>query len=78
MYFIPKFKNSNNEFEYYFYFIYFIIFGVNTVLETIAFLSSTAFFAKISDELIGGTYMTLLGNIHFTNLNYNYNNYFFY
>jgi len=60
IYFIPKFLDAKQEFVWYFYLVFFILFGLNTVVDTTCFLAAAAFFARISDEKFGGTYMTLL------------------
>jgi hypothetical protein len=63
---MPMFRITGEQgFVYYFYLIYLVLFGLNTMADTAIFLANTAFFAQISDEKIGGTYMTLLGNINY-------------
>ncbi|RNA06522.1 Acetyl-coenzyme A transporter 1, partial [Brachionus plicatilis] len=39
------------------------VFAMQTLVETVMFISQMAFFASISDASIGGTYMTLLATL---------------
>ncbi len=63
IYFLPTFKNSSGQFEWFFYLIYFIINGIEKMVSTTMFITIVSFFAKISDQNIGGTYMTLLATL---------------
>ncbi len=60
IYFLPSFKNSNDEYESYFNLICLIVFGIDSLINTTLSSSMIAFFARIADESIGGTYMTFL------------------
>ncbi|CEF65746.1 Major facilitator superfamily domain, general substrate transporter and Acetyl-coenzyme A transporter 1 family-containing protein [Strongyloides ratti] len=57
---------QNGEYPYYVYIMWLVGMLINDSLQITMFLSIMAFFAKISDPKIGGTYMTLLNTI--TNL----------
>lgn len=63
VYFTPKFRLENGEFEYYFYLLLLTMSAIQTIVETVMFISQMAFFASICDPLIGGTYMTLLATL---------------
>uniref|UniRef100_A0A0N4ZV66 Acetyl-coenzyme A transporter 1 n=1 Tax=Parastrongyloides trichosuri TaxID=131310 RepID=A0A0N4ZV66_PARTI len=66
LYISPSMMIGHGEYPYYFYGMWLIAMLVNDSLQITMFLSIMAFFAKISDPKIGGTYMTLLNTI--TNL----------
>uniref|UniRef100_A0AAF5DSG2 Major facilitator superfamily (MFS) profile domain-containing protein n=1 Tax=Strongyloides stercoralis TaxID=6248 RepID=A0AAF5DSG2_STRER len=63
LYVTPWFKNETGEFPYYFYGIWLFAMFLHDSLSITMFLSIMAFFAKISDPKIGGTYMTMLNTI---------------
>uniref|UniRef100_A0A0N5A5W8 Acetyl-coenzyme A transporter 1 n=1 Tax=Parastrongyloides trichosuri TaxID=131310 RepID=A0A0N5A5W8_PARTI len=63
LYATPWFKTEDGEFPYYFYAIWFAAMLIHDSLSITMFLSIMAFFAKISDPKIGGTYMTMLNTI---------------
>lgn len=63
IYFTPKFRLENGEFVYYFYLLLLAMSAIQTVVETVMFISQMAFFASICDPSIGGTYMTLLATL---------------
>lgn len=54
------------EAGYWFYVLLIVVMSAHEIAGSLIFLASISFFAKISDPLIGGTYMTLLNTI--TNL----------
>ena len=60
MYFLRDLRNEDGEYDYKLYVISFIIFAVNTVIDLTRATSMAAFMARVSDESIGGTYMTFL------------------
>lgn len=60
MYFLRDFKNSEGEYDYKFYITCVCVFAINTMVDLTRAVSMTAFIARVSDESIGGTYMTFL------------------
>ncbi len=63
VYLTPFFKNSSNEYPLYFYILCLLINSVQSIFTYSMFVSQMAFFAKISDKAIGGSYMTFLNTI---------------
>jgi PAT family acetyl-CoA transporter-like MFS transporter 1 len=63
VYATPWFKDSNNEYPFYYFLLCLLINSVHSVFTYSMFVSQMAFFAKISDKAIGGTYMTFLNTI---------------
>lgn len=63
IYLTPKFREQNGEFALNFYIILLCVSAMQTLVETVMFISQMAFFASISDASIGGTYMTLLATL---------------
>ncbi|RNA03489.1 acetyl-coenzyme A transporter 1 [Brachionus plicatilis] len=63
IYLTPKFREQNGEFALNFYLILLCVSAMQTLVETVMFISQMAFFASISDASIGGTYMTLLATL---------------
>ena len=63
IYFIELFKDTDGEFRWYFYLTYFAINGIMGIVNTTLFITIVSFFAKIADQKIGGTYMTLLATL---------------
>jgi PAT family acetyl-CoA transporter-like MFS transporter 1 len=63
VYITPLFKDSSNEYPIYYYILCLIINSVQTVFTYSMFVSQMAFFAKVSDPQIGGTYMTFLNTV---------------
>jgi len=70
VYLTPSFQNYNKTFPWYYYAIAILIFGIQQIFVYSMFVSQMAFFAKVSDPKIGGTYMTLLNTV--TNLGKKY------
>ena len=66
VYFTPAFQHPNKTFPWYYYALALIISCANQIVAFNMFVSLIAFFARISDPKIGGTYMTLLNTL--TNL----------
>jgi PAT family acetyl-CoA transporter-like MFS transporter 1 len=69
MYFVataPDFSTINDELPMTFYGSLVLLTLIGSILGTIQFVSLMAFFAKISDPAVGGTFMTLLNTV--TNL----------
>lgn len=61
IYATPMFKDPVTEqFPFYFYMICVLVNSIQSVFTYSMFVSQMAFFAKISDKAIGGTYMTFL------------------
>uniref|UniRef100_A0A023GL28 Putative acetyl-coa transporter n=1 Tax=Amblyomma triste TaxID=251400 RepID=A0A023GL28_AMBTT len=56
-------KNPDGTFPFYYYAVIVIIYAVHQVTVYSIFVSLMAFFARVSDPAIGGTYMTLLNTI---------------
>ncbi|CAF1426041.1 unnamed protein product [Didymodactylos carnosus] len=60
----PLFQILNSKsFHWYYYLILIILFGINEAFFHAMTVSKVAFYAKVSDPKIGGTYMTLLSTI---------------
>ena len=66
----PSFQDSNGDFPAYFYIMIVAIYMVHQVFLYSMFVSIMAFFARISDPAVGGTYMTFLNTL--TNLGGNW------
>jgi len=66
----PQFAQPDGSFPFYYYAAIVAIFIVHQVFANCMFVSIMAFFAKISDPAVGGTYMTLLNTL--TNLGGNW------
>lgn len=64
----PIFKESDGSFPVYFYALAAVTFVLYNIPLYAIFVSKMAFFARISDPFVGGTYMTLLNT--FQNLGY--------
>ena len=62
----PSFALEDGSFPLHYYALIVAIFIVHQVFLNAMFVSIMAFFAKISDPAVGGTYMTLLNTL--TNL----------
>ncbi len=70
VYYVPNFRLDDGEYPAYFFFICLVTFLVNGLVDTTLSLSLMSFFSKISDEALGGTYMTFLTTL--TNLGGSY------
>ncbi len=70
VYITPNFKNEDGSFPYYYYAMILIVYGLHQVTLYSMFVAIMAFFAKISDPAVGGTYMTMLNTL--TNLGGNW------
>ena len=56
----PYFKNSiTNDYDYKFYLACFFVWLYGTIVASSIFVSQMSFFARISDERIGGCYYVL-------------------
>lgn len=62
VYFTPSFK-ENGQFTAKYFILCLVIFSIASIFESTMFTSQMAFFAKVSDEKIGGTYMTFLATL---------------
>jgi PAT family acetyl-CoA transporter-like MFS transporter 1 len=60
VYLTPSFKDENNEYPFYYYILCLLVNSIHSIFTYSMFVSQMAFFAKISDKRIGGTYMTFL------------------
>ena len=65
----PSFKDSNNQYSFYYYLICILINALNSTVATTQSVTQMSFFTRISDETVGGTYMTLLNTISNIGLN---------
>jgi PAT family acetyl-CoA transporter-like MFS transporter 1 len=63
VYLTPSFQNSDKTFPWYYYGLATLIYSMHQVFLYCMFVSQMAFFAKVSDPKIGGTYMTLLNTL---------------
>uniref|UniRef100_A0AC35U5D7 Acetyl-coenzyme A transporter 1 n=1 Tax=Rhabditophanes sp. KR3021 TaxID=114890 RepID=A0AC35U5D7_9BILA len=63
VYVSPWFQDADGSYPYHFYGIWLGAMLLHDSLSIVMFLSIMAFFAKISDPKIGGTYMTMLNTI---------------
>jgi hypothetical protein len=63
VYYTPSFKDMNNEFQVTYYLIYLAIFSLAQIVESTMFVSQMGFFARVSDQTIGGVYMTFLATL---------------
>ena len=63
VYVTPLFQNQDKTFPWYYYLIAVIMYGVHQIFVYSMFVSQMAFYAKVSDPKIGGTYMTLLNTL---------------
>ena len=66
----PSFQQPNGEFPLYYYAMIVAVYMVHQVFLYSMFVSIMAFFARISDPAVGGTYMTFLNTL--TNLGGNW------
>ena len=64
----PMVKLDDGSFPSYYYAVLTGLFVLHRISLYIMFVAVMAFFARISDPLVGGTYMTLLNT--FSNLGY--------
>lgn len=69
VYFTPTFQKVDKTFPWYYYGLAVGIYGIHQIFVYCMFVSQMAFFARVSDPKIGGTYMTLLNT--FANLGSN-------
>lgn len=63
IYFTPLFKDSNNDYPLYYYLLCLLINSIQSIFTYSMFVSQMAFFSRVSDKKIGGTYMTFLNTI---------------
>jgi len=63
VYFTPSFQSPDKTFPWYYYALAIFIYSMHQVFLYNMFVSQMAFFAKVSDPKIGGTYMTLLNTL---------------
>lgn len=66
----PSFQLPDSSFPLHYYGIVIFVYGIYQVVLYSMFVSVMAFFAKVSDPAVGGTYMTLLNTL--TNLGGNW------
>lgn len=65
---VPYFTDSNGQISFYLYAIFITNSIIHAGLVDCMFIARVSFFAKVSDPLIGGTYMTMLTTV--SNLGY--------
>jgi len=70
VYVTPNFKLEDSSFPVYYYGLVLFIYALHQVTANCMFVAIMAFFARISDPAVGGTYMTLLNTL--TNLGGNW------
>lgn len=70
VYITPMFMLDNGQFPLYYYGIIVGIYAVHQIFVNCMFVSIMAFFARVSDPAVGGTYMTMLNTL--TNLGGNW------
>ncbi|GFO42501.1 acetyl-CoA transporter 1-like [Plakobranchus ocellatus] len=63
VYWATKTQTTPGQFPWYFYVVTLAMYGLHQVTVYCMFVATMAFHAKISDPLIGGTYMTLLNTV---------------
>ena len=66
----PSFKDADGSFPVHYYILVVAVYAVYQVTLYSMFVAIMAFFAKVSDPAVGGTYMTLLNTV--TNLGGNW------
>lgn len=59
----PSTKTADGTYPFYFYAVLLVSFALHQVAVYCMYVPVMAFFAKVSDPVIGGTYMTLLNTI---------------
>merc|ERR550519_2449180 len=70
VYITPTFKEEDGSFPFHYYCLVVGVYAIYQVSLYSMFVSIMAFFAKVSDPAVGGTYMTLLNTV--TNLGGNW------
>lgn len=63
VYVTPMFKDEHNQYSFLFYVLCLLVNSLHSVFAYAMFVSQMAFYTKISDKKIGGTYMTFLNTI---------------
>lgn len=63
IYFTPSFADANNDYPFYYYLLCLLINSIQSIFTYSMFVSQMAFFSRVSDKKIGGTYMTFLNTI---------------
>nr|SVE74125.1 EOG090X04K8 [Daphnia barbata] len=59
----PRFQNNDGQFPFYYYLLVVTIYAIHQITVYSMFVAVMAFFAKVSDPQVGGTYMTLLNTV---------------
>jgi len=59
----PSFKGQDGQFPFYYYLLVLVIYALHQITVYSMFVAIMAFFAKVSDPAVGGTYMTLLNTV---------------
>lgn len=63
VYTTPMFRDADHQYPFAFYVICLVVNSLHSVFVYAMFVSQMAFYTKISDKKIGGTYMTFLNTI---------------
>jgi len=63
VYIAPLMKQEDDSFPAYFYALIIAVFAIHRAVVYAMFVSMMAFFARVSDPVVGGTYMTLLNTL---------------
>jgi hypothetical protein len=53
----PYFKSADNSFPFYYFLLCVVISGLNSSMVTTHSVAQVAFFTRVSDKTVGGTYM---------------------
>lgn len=59
----PSFQDQDGQFPFYYYLLVLVIYALHQITVYSMFVAIMAFFAKVSDPAVGGTYMTLLNTV---------------
>jgi len=59
----PSFRGDDGKFPFYYYLLVLVIYAMHQITVYSMFVAIMAFFAKVSDPAVGGTYMTLLNTV---------------
>lgn len=59
----PSFQSADGSFPFVYYLLVLVLYAVHQVTVYSMFVAVMAFFAKVSDPAVGGTYMTLLNTV---------------
>lgn len=63
VHYTPSFMDKDGEFPLHYYALLLTLYGLHQIFHNAMFVAIMAFFARISDPGVGGTYMTLLNTL---------------